>query len=203
MNIKNVVFDFGQVIIRFVPEIMVSPYVTDKDDKDLICAVLFDRLYWDRLDDGSISDAEVVEAVKGRIPERLWAVAEEIYYNWVYNLPEIDGMSDLVRHVKDELSARVFLLSNISTYFADHASERAELEPFERCIFSAVVGHTKPHADMFEYLCRECKIKPEETLFVDDSAKNIAGAEAFGIKGYLFDGDGKKLREYIDSIFDK
>lgn len=105
--------------------------------------------------------------------------------------------------VKDELGVRVFLLSNISTYFADHASEREELEPFERCFFSAVVGHTKPHADMFEYLCRECKIKPEETLFVDDSAKNIAGAEAFGIKGYLFDGDSKKLREYIDSIFDK
>ena len=112
-------------------------------------------------------------------------------------------MSNLVRHVKDELGVRVFLLSNISTYFDDHASEREELEPFERCIFSAVVGHTKPHADMFEYLCRECKIKPEETLFIDDSAKNIAGAEAFGIKGYLFDGDSKKLREYIDSIFDK
>ena len=201
--IRNIVFDYGNVMIRFEPSYMVGKYVSDADDAELLERVIFDRLYWDRLDDGSISDAEVVEAVKVRIPERLWSVAEEIYYNWVYNLPEIDGMSDLVRHVKDELSARVFLLSNISTYFADHASEREELEPFERCIFSAVVGHTKPHADMFEYLCRECKIKPEETLFVDDSAKNIAGAEAFGIKGYLFDGDSKRLREYIDSIFDK
>ena len=201
--IRNIVFDYGNVMIRFEPSYMVGKYVSDADDAELLERVIFDRLYWDRLDDGSISDAEVVEAVKGRIPERLWSVAEEIYFNWVYNLPEIDGMSDLVRHVKDELGVRVFLLSNISTYFADHASEREELEPFERCIFSAVVGHTKPHADMFEYLCRECKIKPEETLFVDDSAKNIAGAEAFGIKGYLFDGDSARLRKYIDSLLGK
>ena len=201
--IRNIVFDYGNVMIRFEPSYMVGKYVSDADDAELLERVIFDRLYWDRLDDGSISDAEVVEAVKGRIPERLWSVAEEIYFNWVYNLPEIDGMSDLVRHVKDELGVRVFLLSNISTYFADHASEREELEPFERCIFSAGVGHTKPHADRFEYLCRECKIKPEETLFVDDSAKNIAGAEAFGIKGYLFDGDSARLRKYIDSLLGK
>ncbi|MBE6647694.1 MAG: HAD family phosphatase [Ruminococcaceae bacterium] len=201
--IRNIVFDYGNVMIRFEPSYMVGRYVNDPDDARLLEKVVFDRLYWDRLDDGSISDSEVVEAVKGRIPERLWAVSEEIYYNWVNNLPEIDGMSDLVSYVKDELGVRVFLLSNISTYFADHASEREELEPFERCIFSAVVGHTKPHADMFEYLCRECKIKPEETLFVDDSAKNIAGAEAFGIKGYLFDGDSARLRKFIDSLLGK
>ena len=40
-------------------------------------------------------------------------------------------------------------------------------------------------------------IKPEDTLFIDDSPKNIAGAESYGIHGYLFDGDAKKLEEYI------
>ena len=201
--IKNVVFDYGNVMIRFDPAYMVGRYVDDSRDAELLERVVFDRLYWDRLDDGSISDAEVVEAVKGRIPERLWSVAEEIYYNWVYNLPEIEGMSALVDHVKDELGARVFLLSNISVYFADHAHERAELEPFEKCIFSAVVGHVKPNVDMFEYLCRECGIEPSETLFVDDSQKNIAGADAFGIKGYLFDGDSTELRRFVDSLFEK
>ena len=199
--IKNIVFDYGNVMIHFDPSYMVGQYVTDREDAALLAKVVFDRLYWDKLDDGSITDEEIVEDVKKRIPKRLWQVSEQIYYNWIYNLPEMEGMNELVDHAKNELGARVFLLSNISTYFADHAHEREELKPFEKCIFSAAVGHIKPCADMFEYLCRECGIKPEETLFVDDSAKNIAGAEAFGIKGYLFDGNSEKLRKYIDTLF--
>ena len=115
----------------------------------------------------------------------------------------MDGMNDLVAHIKNELGARVFLLSNISIYFADHAHEKRELDIFEKCIFSAVAGHIKPSRGMFEYLCTECQIEPSETLFVDDNANNIAGAEAFGIKGYLFDGDSKKLRGFVDSLFGK
>ena len=200
--IKNVVFDYGNVMIHFDPRYMVSRYVSDANDVEMLTPIIFDRLYWDALDEGSISDGEVVEAVKKRIPERFWDVSEKIYYNWVYNLPEMEGMNALVKHVKDELGARVFLLSNISIYFAEHAHEKRELDVFEKCIFSSVVGHIKPHADMFEYICRECGIEPEETLFVDDNENNIKGAEAFGIKGYLFDGDSKKLRKYIDSLFE-
>lgn len=199
--IKNIVFDYGNVMIHFDPWYMVRQYVSDEDDVALLVPIVFDRLYWDALDDGSITDEETIEAVKARIPERLWDVSEKIYYNWIYNLPEMDGMNELVAHVKTDLGARVFLLSNISTYFFDHAHEKRELDVFEKCIFSAVVGHIKPNADMFDYLCRECGIEPEETLFVDDNENNIKGAEAFGINGYLFDGDSKKLREYIDSLF--
>ncbi len=194
--IKNFVFDFGKVMVHFEPSYMVGVYVDDADDALLLAEVVFDRLYWDKLDAGTISDSEVVKACKSRLPERLWQVAEKIYYNWIYNIPEIDGMSDLTRYVKSK-GAPLYLLSNISEYFAAHKDEIPSLAHFDRCFFSAVCGHVKPHADMFEYLCRECGIKPEETLFVDDSPVNIAGAEAFGIKGYLFDGDVEKLSRYI------
>ncbi len=195
--LKNIVFDYGNVMIHFDPAYMVGKYVNDEADARLLEEVIFDRLYWDRLDEGTIEDEELLAAANERIPERLHAVSREIYYNWIYNMPEIEGMNALVRHVKNDLCMRVFLLSNISRYFAEHAHERGELEPFEKCIFSAAAGRTKPNRDMFEYLCSECGILPEETLFVDDSEKNIKGAEACGIKGYLFDGDSERLKEYI------
>ena len=50
MSIKNVVFDFGQVMVYFNPKYMVGVYVKDKDDAALLEEVVFDRLYWDRLD---------------------------------------------------------------------------------------------------------------------------------------------------------
>ena len=48
--------------------------------------VVFDRLYWDRLDLGTITDEETVSLCRKRLPERLWDDAEKIHMNWIYNL---------------------------------------------------------------------------------------------------------------------
>lgn len=200
MSIRNIVFDFGQVMVHFEPSYMVGRYVADSEDARLLEEVIFDRLYWDRLDRGDITDKEVMDACRERLPERLWSAAEEIYYNWIYNIPEVKGMRELVAHLRDKRGMRVFLLSNICTYFASHENEIEVLREFERCIYSAVAGHVKPNRDMFEYLCDTCDISPEETVFVDDNAANIAGAESFGIKGYLFDGDVERLSKFFENI---
>jgi putative hydrolase of the HAD superfamily len=198
--IKNVVFDFGQVLVKFLPAEMVKKRVSDKLDAELLEKVVFDRLYWDKLDAGTIENEEVVTAFKLRLPERLWSVAEEIFYDWVHNLPPVDGMAELVLYVKETLKKRVFLLSNISTYFVEHAAEYPVLAAFENCVFSAVCGLVKPNEEIYRYLCETNGILPSETLFIDDSPKNIAGAERYGIKGYLFDGDAGKLKKYLDEI---
>ena len=198
--IKNVVFDFGQVMVRFEPSYMVGRYVDDKEDAALLEEVVFDRLYWDKLDSADISDDEVISACRQRLPERLWQVAEKIYFNWIYNLPEIEGMRELVRYIKRQYGVRVLLLSNISTYFAEHADEIDVLREFEACVFSAVIGKVKPSADIFEYVCQKYGMLAEETVFVDDNPNNIKGAQSVGITGYLFDGDADKLKAYLDGV---
>ena len=148
--IKQVIFDFGQVLVHFSPRAMCERYLTDPDDIRVMETVLFDRLYWDALDAGALSDEDAVAAAGERLPSHLQEVAGEIFFNWIYMLPEIDGMRDLVA----ELCANGFkpaLLSNISRYFADHAKEIPILSMFEPCIYSAVCGMTKPHREIFEY----------------------------------------------------
>ncbi len=196
MNLKHVIFDFGQVMIRFDPHYMTEQYIKNEDDITLVEQVLFDRLYWDRLDSADITDGEVLAACRERLPERLWEGAERVYYNWIHHLPEIAGMRELVKELKAH-GKHVFLLSNISEYFAAHAEEISVLSEFEGCVFSAVVGMVKPNADIFAYICRTYGLDPKETLFVDDNEKNIRGAEAFGIEGYLFDGDSAKLKAFL------
>ena len=198
--IKNLVFDFGQVMVSFKRNYMVEKFVTDPEDSVLLQKVVFDRLYWDRLDAGTIEDEEVLRLVCERIPERLHASARDIYYNWIYNIPETEGMSELIHDMKERFGVKVFLLSNISKYFADHSSEIACLREFDKCIFSAVCGKTKPNADIYEHLCGECGILPEESVFIDDLQKNVDAAEACGIKGYVFDGDVAKLRKYLHEL---
>ena len=198
--IKNLVFDFGQVLVHFEPEYMVGRYVSDPADAKLLENVVFDRLYWDRLDAGTITDEETVKLVKERLPERLWEVAETIYYNWIYNIPEIDGMRELIVYLKENYGISVLLTSNISKYFVAHRDEIPMLKLLDNCIFSSICGYVKPDVKIFEHLINECGIKPDETLFVDDRRENVEGARAAGINGYVFDGDAEKLRSFLENI---
>ena len=198
--IKNVVFDFGQVMIQFKPSLMADKYIEDVRDREEIYTVLFDRLYWDPLDWNGITDEELLAAARERLPERLHPILPKIYYNWIYNLPEMPGMNKLVSEIRQKYGVHVFLLSNISEYFARHAYELPVMNHFDKCIFSATAGCIKPSAEIFDYLCRECDIEPRETLFIDDSEKNIKGACDFGILGYVFDGDVEKLSKYLDKL---
>ena len=196
--IKNVVFDFGQVMIKFDPMYMTERYISDKADAELVASVVFDRLYWNPLDSGDISDEEVVRLSKERLPKRLHEQAEKVYYNWIYNIPEIPGMRELVNYIKEKYKIPVYLLSNISEYFAKNSDKVPAVSLFDKCIFSAEYRLTKPGREIFELLCHKFNLMPEETLFIDDSEINIRGAESAGLCGYLFDGNVEKLKEFID-----
>ncbi len=201
--IKNVIFDFGQVIVSFEPSYMVSKYVIDSEDAALLEAVVFDRLYWDKLDEGTVSDSQVVEEIKTRIPERLYDVAEKIYYNWIYNIPLIDGIVDVISWLKNECGVKLYLLSNISKYFASHKDEFDVFHYFDGLVFSAPLGIVKPQREIFEYITDKYSLNPDESIFIDDNPKNIQAAQEYGIKGYLFDKDTVKLKKYLKEIFGK
>ena len=198
--IKNIIFDFGQVLVHFEPEYMVRQYVTDDGDVKLLSEVIFDRLYWDRLDLGTITDEETVKLCRERLPERLWEVAEKIHMNWIYNIPEIEGMKDLIKYVKERHGVGVFVLSNISHYFADNSHNIDIIKLADGCVFSARLGITKPDHRIFDHICKKYNLTPSETLFVDDSEKNIKASIEFGLQGYLFDKDAQKLKVYLDSV---
>ncbi len=194
--IKQVVFDFGQVLVHFDPHAMCERYLTNDEDIAVMEAVLFDRLYWDKLDAGTITDEQTITLAQKRLPAHLRPIAADIFYNWIYMLPEIDGMRDVLISLKQN-GVPLYLLSNISRYFADHCDEIEILSYFDHCVFSAVCGYTKPHKNIFDHLCRTCDCDPAQTLFIDDSEKNIEGAEKAGLIGYRFDGDATKLRQFL------
>lgn len=198
--IKNIIFDIGQVLVHFEPEYMVRQYVMKDEDVALLSEVVFDRLYWDRLDLGTITDEETVSLCRKRLPERLWDDAEKIHMNWIYNIPEMEGMAELIKEVKEKFGVGVFALSNISHYFADHSGEIGILSLMDGCVFSSRIGVTKPDFKIFDHICEKFHLDPATTLFVDDNEKNVSAGREYGLTCYQFDGDASKLKEYIQSV---
>ncbi len=194
---KNFIFDFGQVLVHFLPLQMTAAYISDPEDCKLVCDVIFDRLYWDKLDDGTITDQELKAAACARLPQHLRQVACRVYDGWVEQLPFIEGMPPLVRDLK-AAGGKLYLLSNISEGFTRQYKQVPRLVElfslFDGLVFSGPLGMTKPGKEIFNHLLNTYGLQPEECVFIDDAPRNIAGAEAVGIKGYLFDGDAQKLK---------
>lgn len=197
---KVVIFDFGNVLIRFDPAIMTAAEVEDPADAALLAPIVFDRLYWDRLDDGTISDREVIEAVCARLPERLHEAATRVYLRWYEHLPEIDGMREVLHDIKAQ-GRGLYLLSNISCGFAsgyaDVPALRSLLAPFDGLVFSGPLGMVKPQREIFHHLLTSYGLRAEDCVFVDDSPINAAGARAAGIETILFEGSANKVRRLL------
>ena len=197
---KNVIFDYGQVIISFDPFYMTKCYIEDDAVCKELCPIIFDRLYWDRLDNGSITDDEVRAEIKKRVPVEYYDAAVKVYDNWYYNTPVIEGTAKLIKELKAD-GVKLYLLSNISIGFAEnwHNIPRVSeiLSLFDGLIFSGPIGMNKPNKDIFEHLLNKYGLTAEDCVFIDDSEKNVNGARAAGIKAILFTGDAEKLREEL------
>lgn len=201
--IKNIIFDFGKVLVDFDPYYMTKQYFNNEEEIKLVSDIIFDRLYWDKLDKGAITDAEIKNDVKKRLPVNLIDNAFLAYDNWYRNLPEINGMREIVTQLKAK-GYKLYLLSNISKQFVENYAKVESIvslfELFDGLVFSGPIEMVKPNKDIFEYLLNKFLINAEESVFIDDNVSNINGAKKVGINTYLFDGNSKNLREYLNLI---
>ena len=197
--INNYIFDFGNVLGEFYPDRLTAPFVEDEEANKRIREVVFDRLYWDKLDWGHITDDEVKEGICSRLSEEDSEIGCRVYDNWVQTMTPVKGMEKLVVDIHNS-GKKLFLLSNISEGFAKTYPEvkwiKELFDNFDGIVLSGTIGKAKPNKDIFEYVLEKFGLNADECLFIDDSPKNISAAKSVGIDGYIFD-DADKLRDFL------
>lgn len=57
---------------------------------------------------------------------------------------------------------------------------------FDQLFNSAQLGVRKPDPQIFIYVTQQLQREPQDCLFIDDSAENVAGAESIGMTGILY-----------------
>ena len=55
---------------------------------------------------------------------------------------------------------------------------------FEKEYYSHLIGMRKPDIRIFEFVLQQNNLKPQETLFIDDSPQHIEGAKHAGLQTY-------------------
>ncbi len=198
--IRNCLFDLGNVLARFDTQALTAACIQDETVVDAVRDIVFERAYWDLLDSGKLSDNDFKRTLCHLLPEHLREIGCAVFEHWVENMTPIAGMQQLVAELKTA-GVKLYLISNISIGFTETYKQvpwlRNLLSQFDGLAFSGALQAVKPNAAIFEYVLHTYDLKPEECLFIDDSALNINGAAAVGIPGYLFDGDANKLKRYL------
>ena len=195
--IRNIVFDMGQVMIRWNPEYYLDQGQFPKEDREALLKEVFRSVQWVQLDRGSITLEEGHAIMCSRLPKHLHSAAWEYAIDW-YRWPMVPmpGMAELVRELKGK-GYGIYLLSNCSTPLRQHVHRIPGIEVFDGIFISSEHRLLKPQHEIFEKFFDTFSLKPEECFFVDDAVTNIEGALECGMEGFVFRGDAEELRSAL------
>ena len=186
MNVKAVVFDIGNVLIEWHPERYFDRTIGPAKRRALFAAVDLHAMN-DRIDLGE-GFRDVIYAVAEANPE--WRTEIRDWHdNWIQlATPPIAHSVRLLRALRSNEVA-VFSLTNFGVEsFAYAQSHYDFLKEFDRDYVSGQMQVIKPDPKVYTMLEQDCGVAPENLLFTDDRADNIAVAANRGWQTHLFEG---------------
>lgn len=181
----NIVFDLGMVLIEWDPRHVYRGVFDDPAKMEWFLANVCNHDWNLRQDGGRSFDDGVAEAT-ARYPEYATEIA--MYRDrWMEMVPgAIDGSVKIL----EELQRKAVPLYAISNWNGDTFRATRErfsfLNLFKDIVVSGDEKIIKPDPAIFHLLARRNGIDLVDSLFIDDSMKNVLGAEAVGMKGHHF-----------------
>ena len=181
----NIVFDLGAVLIEWNPRYLYRKVFTDEAQMEWFLSNVCHNDWNLAQDRGRSFDDAVAEAIT-RHPD--WKREIEFYRDrWMEMVPhDIPGAVQIL----EELHAKGAPLYAITNWNGD--TFRATkgrfkfLNLFRDIVVSGDEKMLKPEPDIFHLLASRNNIKLSESIFIDDSLKNVRGAEAVGMAGHHF-----------------
>ncbi|TYA71819.1 HAD family hydrolase [Seonamhaeicola marinus] len=186
-KIDTFIFDLGGVLIDWNPEyVYLNEFNGDREKMqwffDNICT-----MDWNENQDAGYPIAKATEERVAMFPE--YEDLIRIYYGrWVEMLGgAISGTVDILKKVIASKKYKVVALTNWSNETFPIALERFEfLHWFEGIVVSGDEKTRKPYNDIFNITLNRYDILAENSIFIDDNARNIEAANNLGINGIQF-----------------
>jgi len=190
MEIKNIIFDFGGVILDIDPQLTIDEFVKHGFSN-------FDKLMTPEFIDGIIGKFE-----RGILTPEIFRTKLKAFLNiditdqqlddaWnslLYDIPA--ERIEIIENVKNNY--QIILLSNSNEIHYDLFVRDLQLrfgyrefdELFHKAYFSFDLHLLKPNPDIYEFVINQHGCIPEETLFIDDKIENLEAAKKLGLKIY-------------------
>jgi glycerol-3-phosphate dehydrogenase (NAD(P)+) len=195
-NIKNIIFDWGCVLTPGVYSENVAKIIVEKYNYEVkkVFNALVDNEKGILL--GIESFSEYFKKVKKELPELDYSFMISSFkkaIQWDYKVVEY------CRELKGNY--KLFLLSNNYSIVAD-ILKKSEVNGvnlskiFDGMVFSNEIKLIKPGFKIYKYLIDKYKLRPENCMFIDDTAKNTKAAEQNKLNAITFNNLDQLKKEF-------
>ena len=196
--IRNIIFDFGAVLVDWNPYYVYDPYFGDHGKAEWFITNICTAA-WNKELDGGKPFAQGVRELSAQYPE--WAREIAMYHrDWKKMMGgAIPGMYELVMDLKNK-GYGIYGLTNWSAetfYLIDR--EYPVFGLLDGMVVSGDVRLLKPDKAIFRCLLDKYGLDAGESVFIDDNQENVDGAVKAGLSAIRFV-DAPDLRARLGNL---
>ena len=190
-QIKNIIFDLGGVLLDV-------DYHKTADAFKLLGVHQFDDLYsqanantlFEELETGNIKEEDFYESIGQYCTPNTSRDQMTMAWNKIlldFRKSSLEYLKQLAKKYNLYLFSNTnsIHLSAFNKILSEQTGETSLDSFFTKSYYSHIIRKRKPYPETFEWLLKDANINGSETLFIDDSVKNIEGAKLAGIQPHL------------------
>ncbi len=186
MPIRNVIFDFGGVLVSWRPQSIIDAFYAEHDLRDAVRRHVFQHPDWVEMDRGVLEEHAVIDRMAARMA-RPRSEMEALFAHVRASLTPIDETVALLETLRERGYA-LYGLSNMSEPIFDYLRTRhAFFGLFDGIVVSAAVKVVKPDPAIYEHLRDRFGVDFAESVFIDDLLPNVESARRLGLQAIRFE----------------
>lgn len=183
----NIVFDLGGVVFTWNPDWIIDGVFDDEQSRQIVKEKIFHHNDWAALDRGTLALEEVIQravirtglpmseisALMQRIPQALVPIPETL---------------DIIQRLKYRTEHHLFVLSNMHVASIAHIESAYPIwDFFDGLVISCHIHVAKPELGIYQHLLKTFGLDASDTIFIDDTQKNLEPASQLGIQTIRFE----------------
>jgi 2-haloacid dehalogenase len=185
MRVDTVVWDVGNVLIRWDPRFLYRQlFAAEAEMERFLAEICTDA--WNVEQDRGRSWAEAIAERVALFPAQA-AMIRAYSERWHDMVPgAVEGTPEILEALR-AAGVPLYAITNFSAEkFTEAQSRFAFLRGFRDVVVSAQERLLKPDPAIYRVLLQRNGLDASRCLFIDDSEKNVRGAEAVGMRAHFF-----------------
>lgn len=183
--IKNLIFDFGKVLVDYDFMSIINRFFENKEDEQEYCQLVLSEEFMNQCDKEEVPFEELIKEKQRNHPK--YARELQLFYDSYSDFVtgEVAGMKLLLTELK-QMGFRLYGLTNWCNKVHEVMPRYEIFGLLDGWVISSEEHLIKPDMAIYRRLCEKYALNPSECFFADDKPINIEGAKKAGMKAVVF-----------------
>ncbi len=180
--IKNVVFDIGNVLVKWDPFTVISSIFPEQDPQ-----AIYQKMYpaWLDLNLGKLSEPQAILIYQQKLNTSIEKI-NKLLFELKHAQVMLPGMRELLHALYTRNIPLYSITDNVKELLEYHSKYSNFLHYFKGIVSSSDLGSLKPSPKNYQYLLDHYQLQAKECVFIDDLMANVNGAIAVGMYAFQF-----------------